>query len=200
MHRLIRPSIIVCLTLLTFAFFYGIIALPFATTRIDELKPILYGHNGDDPQEIYVHVETKGGYTIYAYWAYWADTRKEEYEPYAVVYGPDGNIYAFITRVHWQWQVRYANITQENNRAVVYFLYYFHTPLNTYPILSGTHKIYYYPTVSSWEPEDTDWWNLAGLTNIPSEATKNAVLYSALTAVISSVILYNKEIRKLVKK
>jgi hypothetical protein len=198
MSRLIKPAIIFALGFLVFIFFYGIIGLPLSIEKLDELKPILYGYVGDFPQNVYVAVYTKAGYTVYAYWAYWPDTRKAEYEPFAVVYNPDGKIYAFITRIHWEWRVKYTEIIQENNRAIVYFRAEVHTPYNGYPP-SETVKIDYTPQLITTEPEPVDWWSIAGLSQKPSEALKNAILYSTITMAGSAALLYSDKIKRLIK-
>lgn len=196
MQRIIKPAIIFTLTFLVFSWFYGIVALPLSTERLNELKPILYGYADDLPQHVYVAVNSKAGYTLYAYWAYWPDTRKAEYEPFAVIYNPDGKIYAFITRAHWEWRVKFTDIIQLNNRAIVYYLAETHTPLNAYPPPETT-LIYYTPEITTTEPEPVDWWSLAGLSQKPSEALKNAILYSLLTMLGTTAILYHDKIRRL---
>ena len=197
MLRYVKPAVIFALTFLVFIFFYGVVALPFSIERISDLKPILYGYENDPPENVYVMVDAKSGYTLYAYWAYWANHRKAEYEPFAVIYNPEGKIYAFITREHWEWRVKFTGIIQENNRVIVYFLAETHTPFNTYPP-PNTTLIYYTPIITTAQPEPVDWWSLAGLSAKPSEALKNAVFYSMLTAIMSITLLYPEKIWRLI--
>jgi len=198
----LRLLIIILATLFVFSFFYGILPLPLALVELEEVKPILFIYPDDIPTKIIIErIDSKANYKLYVFWAYWENHRKQDWEPFAIVYGPNGALYALITRVHWQWRVTFKEtIIHEDNRVIIYFLKETHTPLNTLEVPWDVVEWRDYSIERAKGPEEIDWWSIAGLSDEISQAFENAITYSSLTFVILTVILYRTEIKNIIGK